>query len=480
MSHVVVVGAGIGGLTAAYFAIKAGHCVTVLEASGRAGGAVQSQVMETSEGPLGVDVGAEAYASRSKLVDELIEDLGIADRLVTPNPAGSWLYLPDIGAAPAPKLGMWGIPGDPHAEEVVAALGPEAASRAAQELDMPMDAWATHRAAGEPITVGELVADRFGSTVLELLVAPVVSGVHSADPYGIDIDKIAPGLIDKAIEHGSVAKAIAVLRAAAPPGAAVKSLRGGMQKLVDALTAYVQAHGRLRLDSKVVALDADSRTVFVEAGELVQADHIVLALDAPTAYDLVSTIAPSSQRPALLQRPEFGAGVGLVMLAVDSPALDAHPRGTGMLVSPSVTNVAAKAATHVTAKWEWVRHVVTGLNKHRHVVRLSYGRITDPSDGSAPGYATTDDALSDLAFTDLATLFDLPEQHVRDNIVGTDVARWRNAMPLTSPENAQRVTAVQEAVDHFDWLHLAGAWFAGTGLAAITQHSSALRINPLQ
>lgn len=479
MSHVVVVGAGIGGLTAAYFAIKAGHSVTVLEASSRVGGAVQFQVVETSEGPLGADVGAEAYASRSRLVEELMKDLGLANRLVSPNPAGSWLYLPEIGAVPAPKLGMWGIPGDPHAAEVVAALGPEAAARAAQELDLPMDTWARRRAAGESITVGELVAHRFGPTVLERLVAPVVSGVHSADPYGIDIDTIAPGLIEKSIEYGSVAKAIAALRAAAPPGAAVKSLRGGMQKLVDALTAYVQTHGQLRLRSNVVALDARARTVHVEYGDLVQADHIVLALDAPTAHDVVSTITPF-ERPALLERPDYGAGVGLVMLALDSPALDAHPRGTGMLVSPSVADVVAKAATHVTAKWGWARDVVTRLSQHRHIVRLSYGRITDPSDRSAPGYATPEDALSDIAFTDLATLFDLPEQHVLDNIVGVDVARWRAAMPLTTPQNVQRINAVRQAVEHFDWLHVTGAWFAGTGIAAISQHSSALSINRLQ
>src|SRR5690625_7140256 len=126
---------------------------------------------------------------------------------------------------------MWGIPGDPQAKEVVAALGTKAAARAAQDLETPMDAWAKHRAAGEPITVGDLVADRFGPVVVERLVAPVVAGVHSADAYDVDIDKIAHGLVDIAVKNGSVSEDISTLRAAAHPGDTVKSQRGAMYNL---------------------------------------------------------------------------------------------------------------------------------------------------------------------------------------------------------------------------------------------------------
>src|SRR5699024_6342947 len=134
MSHVVVVGAGIAGLTAAYSAVKAGHRVTVLEASSRAGGAVQPLRFSLPEGELAVDAGAEAYASRADLSGQMVADLGLAELLVRPDPAGSWLYLPEIGAMPAPKLSMWGIPANPHAAEVGAALGGEHAARAAQEF----------------------------------------------------------------------------------------------------------------------------------------------------------------------------------------------------------------------------------------------------------------------------------------------------------------------------------------------------------
>ena len=474
MAHVVVVGAGIAGLTAAYAAVRAGHAVTVLEAAPMAGGAIQPLTFHLPEGPLTVDAGAEAYASRSKLVGELIEELGLGDDLVTPNPDGSWLYLPEIGAVQAPKLGMWGIPGDPTAPEVVHAIGPSAAARAAQEFTLPMDTWADRRATGEPITVGALVADRFGPTVLERLVAPVVAGVHSADPHDVDIDTIAPGLLDAAIRHGSVAAAIAKLRAAAPPGAAVKTLTGGMHRLIDALVNYLHAHATVRFNTNVTALQADTKSVLTADGERIGADHIVLAVNGPAAYDLV---APLGQ---LTERPATGAGVALAVLVLDEPLLDARPRGTGMLVSPAAQSVAAKAATHVTAKWEWAQQSANALAEHRHVLRLSYGRITDLTDGTAPGHRTPDDELRQLAVADAAAMFGLSQEQLTDALRAFSVVRWRDEMPLTTPENQQKLAAITQAAEATDWLHVTGAWFAGTGLAAITQQATGLQFYPPQ
>ena len=474
MAQVVIVGGGYAGLTAAYAAVRAGHAVTVLEAAPTAGGAIQPLAFELPEGPLTVDAGAEAYASRSRLVGELIDGLGLGQDLVTPHPSGSWLYLPEVGAVPAPKVGLWGIPGHPSAPEVIQALGPAGAIRAAQELAMPMDNWTKRRAAGETITVGELVVDRFGTAVLDRLVAPVVGGVYSADPHDVDIDTIAPGLIDTAIQHDSVARAVAQRRAAAPPGAAVKTLRGGMHRLIAALVDYLQQHAQVRFNTEVVALDAEASAVRTATGERITADHIVVAVNGPAAFDLVAPLGHLTQRPAT------GAGVALVALVLDEPQLDDSPRGTGMLVSPAADAVVAKAATHVTAKWQWAQEAATALAAHRHVLRLSYGRVTDPADGSAPGYGTPEEELYQLAVADAAAMFGVDQERLTQAIIGSKIVRWRDEMPLFTPENTQRLQAITDVAEATDWLHVTGAWFAGTGLAAITQHATDLNLNPLQ
>src|SRR5690625_88125 len=474
MARIVVVGAGYAGLTAAYAAVRAGHDVTGFEAASAAGGAIQPLTFDLDEGPLTVDAGTEAYASRSELVGDLLDELGLGQDVVTPSPAGSWLYLPDVGAVPAPKVGMWGIPGHPSAPEVIQALGPVGASRAAQELAMPMANWTKRRAAGETITVGELIKDRFGTEVLERLVAPVVAGVHSADPYDVDIETIAPGLIDLAIQHDSVARAVAERRAAAPPGAAVKTLTGGLHRVIGALVDYLSEHAQLHLNTKITGVESDPVAVRTANGEQVTGDHIVLAVNAPTACDLLSPLGQLTERPAT------GSGVALVALVIYEPALDDHPRGTGMLVSPAARNVTAKAATHVTAKWDWAHRAASAQAPHRHVVRLSYGRITDPADGSAAGHDTSDEQLYELALADAAAMFGLDHEHLTEAVVAFQVIRWREEMPLTTPETTQRVEAITRFAEDTDWLHVTGAWFAGTGLAAITQHATTLEFNPLQ
>ena len=252
----------------------------------------------------------------------------------------------------------------------------------------------------------------------------------------------------------------------------MKTLTGGMHRLVTALVDYLKDRADLRFNTEATELGADGPAVLTATGEHIAADHIVLAINGPCAFDLMAPVAQ------LTDRPELGAGVALVALVVDDPRFDEHPRGTGMLVSPAATTVAAKAATHVTAKWDWARRAATAQADHRHVLRLSYGRITDPADGSAPGHDTADTQLFNLALTDAAVMFGLEPTQLSDAVVAQRVIRWRQAMPLTTPDNAQRLTALTHAAAATDWLDITGAWVAGTGLAAITKHATELY--PLQ
>ena len=58
---------------------------------------------------------------------------------------------------------------------------------------------------GGPVTVGAVVRDRMGEGVLQALVAPVIAGVHSADPDTLDLRTVAPGLLEALVaeENGT-------------------------------------------------------------------------------------------------------------------------------------------------------------------------------------------------------------------------------------------------------------------------------------
>lgn len=491
-SSAVVIGGGIAGLLSAWELARAGHRTTLVEATGALGGCVAPRRVALPAGQsITLDAGAESFAVRTPAVRGLIDELGLAQAVVEPNPAGSWLYLPpeEPGgrhrAVPSPRLGIVGIPGDLDAPEVAEALGPEALARARQDLDpaRPVERWRRALYDGGPVTVGALVRDRMGDGVLAGLVAPVVAGVHSADPDTVDLRTVAPGLLEALVEAGSLSRAVAARRSAAPPGAVVASLRGGMNTLTAALAAELAHRGvPVLTGTRAQALDRDLEgrgwTVRLTrperpgagAGEpvTVTADRVVVATDGPRAWDLLAPVSRGALTAA--DRPPEGAGVALVTLVADAAGLDANPRGTGLLVSPSVAGevVGAKALTHLSAKWDWVRRALAaGPAGHRHALRLSYGRVSDAPDSAAPGFRTPDADLRRMAVADAAALTGVNHVDLAGGLIEASVVRWRSALPAATPEHRARVGAARDWLESEPGLDVVGAWVAGTGLAAV-------------
>lgn len=78
MTSAIVVGAGLSGLTAAYRLQQGGAGVVVLESGARPGGRVQTE----SHGDYLIDTGPDALTAGYASYLRLVEDLGLADRLV--------------------------------------------------------------------------------------------------------------------------------------------------------------------------------------------------------------------------------------------------------------------------------------------------------------------------------------------------------------------------------------------------------------
>ncbi|WP_203581171.1 protoporphyrinogen/coproporphyrinogen oxidase [Microbacterium hibisci] len=344
MADFCVVGGGVAGLVIARRLTASGAAVTLFEASDRLGGTVARHQV----GGIGLDAGAESFAVRGGAVAALLGELGMQDDIVAPAPGPAWLQPVTGDAVPLPATALLGIPADPLADDVVRVVGRVAAERAALLDARPGDE--------VPATLGELVRQRMGDDLLDLLVAPVVHGVHSQHPDELPVARAHPGLADAVATAGSLSAAVARLRAAAPPGAAVAGIRGGINRLVPALAEDLERRGGdLRLGARVDDLGALDGTVIV------------------AAPGVASPAAP-------------GRRIDLVTLVVEQEELDAAPRGTGLLVAAGAP-VGARALTHATAKWEWLRDAAAG----RHVVRLSYDRT--PADPVAAAVADAETLL---------------------------------------------------------------------------------------
>jgi oxygen-dependent protoporphyrinogen oxidase len=456
----VVVGGGISGLLAARELAAAGHAVTVLEATGRWGGCVGSHTVAG----LVLDSGAESFATRSAAVADLAAELGLAGKIVAPQPGGAWVQLPG-GPRELPKTGVLGIPANPWDPEVRRSLGLLGSLRASLDSILP----ASVGTSADVTSVSSLVRARMGRRVLDRLVAPVVGGVHSADPGLLDVDMVAPGLRAGLRRHGSLAAAVAAQRrgpaasGAAPPqvakaGSAVAGLEGGMHTLISALVSDLRARGvalvnGARADAAIQAPHGWR----VTAGKTTyDAGALVVALDGPAAVGLLEPAVPALAG----KQPDSGPDVRLVTLVVDLPELDRRPRGTGILVAPQTPGIEAKALTHATAKWDWL---AAAAGPGTHVLRLSYGRI-DGSRSDAGGPTTEDDLLA-ASLRDASALLDVPVS--REDIIGWDVVRWTGALPFAAVGHKARVADIRTICAHEEGLAIVGGWVAGNGLAAV-------------
>jgi len=435
----VVVGAGVAGLVAARELVLAGVRTLVLDGRDAPGGAVRGHDV----GGLRLDAGAESFATRGGTVTGYLAELGLGDRVCAPSGLGAWVHLRS-GDGPLPRTGLLGIPSQPGAADVRRTLGVLGSARASLDLVLP------RRVGASATSLGGLVRARMGRRVLDRLVWPVVGGVHAAAPDDIAIDAAAPGLTAaRAHSRGSLARAVRTIRAAAPAGSAVAGLEGGVHGLVDALVAAIAPAGEIRLSTRVERIAReDGHLVVSTASGQVAAGRVVLAAPAPDL--LTGLVGP------LPAAPDDGAAVTLVTLVLDAPALDAAPRGTGVLVGHDARDVRAKALTHATAKWPWL---ATAAGPGRHVVRLSYGRAGDgrAGDGRAPDAAT--------ALADASTLLATPL--TPDQLVAHAVVRWTQALPRPSAAHRAWVAAARAALADRPDVAVVGAWVAGNGLAAV-------------
>jgi protoporphyrinogen/coproporphyrinogen III oxidase len=344
----------------------------VLEASDRFGGTVAHHRV----GGIDLDAGAESFATRGGAVAALARELGLGDDIVQPLDEPAWLQPVEGDPVALPRTGLLGIPGTPLAADVIAVVGTAAALRAQLDAIIP-SVWTRSTE-----SLGHLVRRRMGRGVLERLVDPVARGVYSSAPDDIPVDRV-PGLRAALAKEGSLAAAVRALRDPSAPGAAVAGIRGGVNRLVVELLA-----------------DLESMDVGLQLG------RTVTDLDGlPGTVVLAAPLQPGGRR------------VTLVTLVVEAPGLDVNPRGTGLLVADGAP-IRARALTHSTAKWPWLRERAGG----NHVLRLSYDE--------APG---TEQALADarrMLGTELA-------------LVDAATVTWTRAAPQTPPPG---VIAVGETV----------------------------------
>ncbi len=441
--RLVVVGGGIAGLAAAYAAARDGaYDVLLLEGSDRVGGKLR---LAEVAGVL-VDVGAEAMLNRRPEGVALAREVGL--EVVHPAVVQSNIW--SGGRLHRLPRTLMGVPLDVEGLADFAPLTGADLARVRAERDLPPSA------VDGDVSVGELVAARFGRAVVDLLVEPLLGGVYAGHADLISARAALPQLVDDATRGSVLDQAASIPTTYDAPVFA--GIPGGMGLLPSAVVAAGGFEVRTGAMVRELARDGAGFRLTVgsaAAAGTVSADEVVLAAPAQAAARLLADVAPVAA--AELDHVE-SASVAVVTFAFRASQVQ-HLPGSGFLVPP-VEGRAIKAATFSFAKWAWTRAagVARGpAGDDLLLLRTSLGRHREEATLQVP-----DEELVRLSLVDLAAAVGL-----QATPVDAHVQRWGGGLPQYALGHVQRVARVREAVAAVPGLAVCGAAYDGVGIPAV-------------
>jgi protoporphyrinogen/coproporphyrinogen III oxidase len=189
VKSVAIIGAGITGLTAAFYLRRKGVPVTVYEASDRVGGVIQSI---RRDGYL-AEFGPNTILETSPKIGQLVRDAGLSSRRIDPAPSAEARYVVRYHrpiAMPGSPLGFF--------------TTPLFSLRA--KLAVLCEPFVPARRDGKEESVAEFVVRRLGQEFLDHAIDALVAGVYAGDPYKLSVPQAFPKLGQLEAKYGSLIK----------------------------------------------------------------------------------------------------------------------------------------------------------------------------------------------------------------------------------------------------------------------------------
>ena len=425
---VIVIGAGITGLAAAYEIARRGLRPLVLEASPRSGGLIRTDRRDGFT----IEAGADSLLTTKPAAIELARELGLDEEIQAVRPPGGAFVLRGRTLYPLPRPSILGIPQTWAGLARYALLPPAARVRLALEPLMP-------RRDLDDESIGSFFRRRFGRASVDLIAEPLLGGIHAGDIDTLSMRALFPKLLDHERTHGSVLRA-----PAAPSGSAVSpfvSLRSGMDTLVQALERRLDA-GAIRHGTPVVRVER------LAAGWRAGQDEARALILALPAHAAASLLAPIDAAAADLCAQVPYVSTASVALAWPRAAIPHPLLGTGFVVARRHSAVRITACTWVSSKWDHRAPEGTAL------LRVFLGGAHDPGVVSL-----SDDALVTAARTDLARVLGVTAE---PSFAG--VYRWPNAGAQHTVGHLSRVETIEQRLAAHGGLFVAGSGFRSVGI----------------
>lgn len=456
MTRLLVIGGGIAGLSAAYFALKRSPTlqVSVLEAGPRWGGKISTERIPFDGGQFVVEGGPDTFLASKPYATALCRELGLGEHLHGTNPAKRSTYVLHNGRLlPLPDGLAMMIPSDIPSILRSGLLGWPA------KLRMGLDFLLPARSPDGDESLGGFVSRRLGRGAYENLIEPLMSGIYAGDGDALSLQSTFPYLRDLELNYGSLARgALAMRRKAAAAGMAAQGSRSafltptsGLAEMVEALVAWLEEAGvGMCLNTPVAGIHGPGEKYQVELtnGSTLEAEAVILATPAYVSGRLLAALDPQLASPLDAIPYASTATVSLAYRAADLP----HPLDGYGYVIPRREGRRALACTWTSTKFP--HRAPEGYA----LVRVFIGRAGQESPLDTVG-ALREAPLQAIAREELALTLGISAEPLFSRVF-----LWEKAMPQYNLGHPERLACIEAALARHPGLALAGAAYRGIGI----------------
>ncbi|MDR3668955.1 MAG: protoporphyrinogen oxidase [Ignavibacteriaceae bacterium] len=188
-NKIVILGAGISGLTTAYLLNKDGYDVTVLEKKNEVGGSIETVF---DKGYL-FDRGPNSGLETTPLIEQIVNDLKLSDQFVYANRKGNKRYIlrNDV---------LHPLPMNPKSFLKSRLFSSRGKFRLFAELFIGRSKDGYYQ------SIGEFVKRRLGQEFLDYAINPFVAGVYAGNPEDLSVKSAFPKLYALEEKYGGLIK----------------------------------------------------------------------------------------------------------------------------------------------------------------------------------------------------------------------------------------------------------------------------------
>src|ERR1700691_5717524 len=446
MKRIAIIGGGISGLSAAYTLEEKRQSGTpvqysLFESSPRLGGVL---LTDRVDGCL-IEAGADSFLTEKRWPADLCRKVGLGDQLIGSNDAGRKTYILVKGKLVELPDGLMFM----VATKIMPTLRSPLFS-VRTKLRMAAEWFHQPHKAVEDETVAQMVERHYGPEMVELLADPLLSGVYGGEASQLSARAVLPRFTDMESKHGSLGRAVLSASrkmgavATTPPRPFFSSLKNGMQQMVSALVAKLDARSLLTSAPVQSLIPQDNGWTVCAGYQTDPFDAIIIATPAQAAASVLASADDDLSRE--LGEIRYSSSV-TVTLGYDEKVRASLPPGFGFLV-PRGAGHRMLAATFVHNKFS---HRAPA---NRALIRCFLGGTRDEEILQA-----SEEEILRIVRGELRQIISLNAEPLFARVY-----KWKSAMAQYVVGHLERLQRIEKLSPKWPGLALAGNGYGGIGV----------------